>query len=233
MTIFPEIIAHRGAPREALENTLPAFRLALAQGADGIELDVHATRDGVIVVHHDPTLRTMDAQGAVALHEIARLDASVIAATPLAGGSVAPTLDEVFDLVGQRATVYVEVKAFGVEDALEATLARHRGVRVAVHAFDHRIPVAARQRRPTLPIGLLSTSYPLDLRGFIGEARCQAYWQHAPLIDRTLVQRAHELGARVVAWTVNDVDQARALVDLGVDALCTDTPGLLRNALAP
>jgi glycerophosphoryl diester phosphodiesterase len=231
--MFPEIIAHRGAPREALENTLPAFRLALAQGADGIELDVHATSDGVIVVHHDPTLRTMDAQGAVALLEIARLDASAVAALPLAGGSVAPTLDEVLDLVGQHVTVYVEVKAFGVEDALEATLARHPGVRVAVHAFDHRIPVAARQRRPTLPIGLLSTSYPLDLRGFIGSARCQAFWQHAPLIDRALVEGAHELGAKVVAWTVNDVNQARALVDLGVDALCTDTPGLLRSALAP
>lgn len=229
--MFPEIIAHRGAPREALENTLPAFRLALAQGADGIELDVHASRDGVIVVHHDPALRTMDARGAVALHEIASLDANTIAATPLAGGHGAPTLDDVLDLVGPRATVYIEVKAFGVEDALEATLARHPGVRVAVHAFDHRIPVAARQRRPTLAIGLLSTSYPLDLPGFIGAAQCEAFWQHAPLIDRPLVQRAHDLGARVVAWTVNDVGQARTLVDLGVDALCTDTPGLLRSAL--
>jgi glycerophosphoryl diester phosphodiesterase len=195
-------------------------------------LDVHATRDGVIVVHHDSTLRTMDARGEVALHEIANLDATTVTTTPLAGGSVAPTLDEVLELVGPRATVYVEVKAFGVEDALEATFARHPSVRVAVHAFDHRIPIAARERRPTLPIGLLSTSYPLDLGGFIGRAHCQAFWQHAPLIDRALVQRAHELDARVVAWTVNNLDQARALVDLGVDALCTDTPGLLRRALA-
>ncbi len=227
MNRLPEIIAHRGASQEALENTLEAFEIALNQEADGLELDVHATRDGVVVVHHDPVLRLPD--GATAA--IADLDAAQALAVPLRGDARLPALDAVLDLAGTRATVYVEVKATAIEDALSACLARHPASRVAVHAFDHRIPVAMRRRRPGLPIGLLSASYPLSVEGFVGSARPDAFWQQAQLIDQALVDACHTLGMRVIAWTENDPVHARSLIAMGVDALCTDTPGLLRRQL--
>jgi glycerophosphoryl diester phosphodiesterase len=128
--------------------------------------------------------------------------------------------------------VYVEVKAGAIEDALLRVLDRHPAARVAVHAFDHRIPVRVRASRPSLPIGILSASYPLDVSGMVRAARADALWQHTGLVDQALVRTAHDEGARVIAWTENDPAHARALLAMGVDALCTDTPGLLRAALA-
>ena len=111
---IPEIIAHRGTPRECLENTTASFDRALAQGADGIELDVHATRDGVVVVHHDAVVRSgpadAAAEGTLAIAERAWADLQDVA---LKDGSRIPTLDAVLTRVGARATVYIEVKAAG------------------------------------------------------------------------------------------------------------------------
>ncbi len=157
--------------------------------------------------------------------------AHLLPQAPHSGGGSAPTLDEVLDLVGRRARVYVEVKALGAEAAVLACLARHPDVRCAVHAFDHRVPVALRAASPALSIGVLSASYPLDLAGFIGPAAPQAFWQAGSLIDQPLVEATHQLGARLIAWTVNDAVHARSLAAMGVDALCTDVPGAIRAAL--
>ncbi len=231
MTLTTEIIAHRGVPLEARENTLPSFRLALAQAADGIELDVHKTRDGVVVVHHDPVVRAVDQDGRPRTRAIADLDAATVLDPALPDGGRLPTLDSVLDLVQSQASVYVEAKATGIADALVECFDRHPGVRVAVHSFDHRIPVLVRALRPNIPIGVLSTSYPISLANFISGARPDAYWQQADMIDADLVRAAHACACRVIAWTVNDPDQARALIALGVDGLCSDTPGTLRSAL--
>jgi len=227
----PEIIAHRGASREYRENTLRAFARAIELGADGIELDVHGTADGVVVVHHDSTVQLQGARGS-SLITLREQPFSVIAAGHLASGDPMPTLDDVLEMVGDRATVYVEVKAQGIERELCACLDRHAQVRSAVHAFDHRIPVRIRDRRPATPIGVLSDSYSLAMAEVVRAARPAALWQQSRLIDAALVRIAHKHGARVIAWTENDPAHARALVALGVDAICTDTPGEMRNWLA-
>lgn len=227
---IPEIIAHRGVPREAPENTLPGFSLALTQGADAIELDVHGTADGVVVVHHDPSVLVRTATGTQRV-QIDALPAEELLALPLDRGGHVPTLEAVLELIGPRAGVYVEVKAAGIEAALLTCLARHPKVRVAVHAFDHRIPAAIQARRPGMPIGYLSGSYPVDLAGSLGPPLPASLWQHVSLLDEPLVAAAHALGVRVVAWTVNDPAAARWLAGIGVDALCTDVPGTIRAAL--
>lgn len=227
---LPEIIAHRGASRARRENTLEAFTLALAQGADGIELDVHGTRDGVLVVHHDPALVVRHGE-AEELIPIASLTADQLDTLRLPSGERVPRLDEVFALVGARAVIYVEVKAPHVEALVAELLARHPAVRSAVHAFDHRIPVGVRAVRPGTPIGLLSSSYPLDVRAVLAWSDAECFWQHADLIDEPLVMAVHEAGVRLVAWTVNSTPHARQLAAWGVDALCTDVPGELRTAL--
>ncbi len=228
---MPEIIAHRGASRECLENTLPAFDRALLQGADGIELDVHLTRDGKVVVHHDPFVRRRIGKGPPTV-ALVSLDLEALHTHRLRDGQMIPTLDAVLDLVGSRATVYIEVKATGAEDALVACLERHPASNIAVHSFDHRIPVAVRARRPGTAIGLLSASYPLDIGAMIRPAAAESLWQQARLIDEALVREAHAAGATVIAWTENEPAHARALVRIGVDALCTDTPGAIRAVLS-
>jgi glycerophosphoryl diester phosphodiesterase len=224
---IPEIIAHRGASRECRENTLAAFARALEQEADGIELDVHATSDGVVVVHHDFALPLTP--GGV-LRPIAELLWTDLRSVELPGGEHVPTLDEVCALVGTRATLYVEVKGLGIEQPVADVLARFPQLRAAVHAFDHRIPVEVRRLRPATPIGLLSASYPLDVAAWVGAVRPDAFWQQAQLIDAALVDAVHGMGSRLIAWTENDGPHARQLAAWGVDALCTDTPGALRAA---
>lgn len=227
---MPQIIAHRGASRDCLENTMEAFARALELGADAIELDVHATQDGVIVVHHDATVSS-DGESTGARVALATLSGAEVDEMRIRGGHRIPRLDEVFELVGTRATVYVEVKGVGTADALVACLARHPRAKLAVHAFDHRIPVAVRARRPGTSIGLLSASYPLDVAGIVVAAHADSFWQDATLIDADLVANVHAVGVALIAWTVNDVEDARRLRDLGVDALCTDVPDVVRAAL--
>lgn len=226
--MLPEIIAHRGAPRERPENTIAAFALALEQGADGIELDVHATRDGVVVVHHDAELRGDRERSRIAELTLSELRRRELCATPDEG---VPTLAEVLALVGERARVYVEVKAVGIEEHVVAAIRAGRSD-CAVHAFDHRVARRVRTLAPEIPVGILLASYLLDLHGAIHLTGATAVWQHWELVDAALVRDAAAAGARVVAWTVNEPADARRLARLGVSALCTDVPATTRSALA-
>lgn len=226
----PAIIAHRGASRAFRENTMPAFRHALDLGVDGIELDVHATADGVLVVHHDAAVAIGHGE-AVEFVPIVSVSAAQLSEHRLASGDHVPTLHEVCELVGTRAELFVEVKAPHVEALVAALLDQHPTVRSAVHAFDHRTPVGVRALRPATPIGLLSASYPLDVRGVLSWSDATAFWQHAELIDEALVVAVHEAGVRLIAWTVNSAPHARQLAAWGVDGLCTDVPDEISRAL--
>lgn len=212
MTRFVEIIAHRGANREAPENTMAAFQRALALGVQGIELDVQLTRDGVPVVHHDPRLRdgSDDLIGSLDMTDVRRRIG-------------APDLSEVLDLVNEQCTVYVEIKAAGAVEAV-ARLLRDRQDWCVAHSFDHRAVLRARSLDPRLSTGILLVSYLVDIAGAMRAADARDVWQQADFIDRELTDRVHAAGGRVVAWTVNDPQRARTLTALGVDAICTDDP---------
>ena len=106
----PELIGHRGAPRDRTENTLPAFERALELGVDAIELDVHLTRDGIAVVHHDPMPRAT-ARGAKVEVPLGRLDYEEVRTLRFPDGAGIPTLAETVTLVGDRCTLYVEIKS--------------------------------------------------------------------------------------------------------------------------
>jgi glycerophosphoryl diester phosphodiesterase len=229
----PEIIAHRGSSRECLENTLAAFARALEQRADGIELDVHGSADGAVVVHHDAMLTLERGGGAGGMAAIRELTVPELRSARLHGGHPVPLLDDVLALVGTRATVYVEVKAPGIEAAVAALLDRHPTVRTAVHAFDHRIPVAVRTMRPGTATGFLSASYLIEPAGVLRPVSAEALWQSTELIDADLVRAAHARGTKVIAWTENDPVRAHLLASWGVDGLCTDVPATIRAAFYP
>lgn len=227
----PERIAHRGANREARENTLPAFLRALERGADGIELDVHATADGVVVVHHDAVLNADTVNPAMAGRSIASVDAATLHRTLYRDGHDLSTLAEVLEAVGSRATVYVEIKAPGIERLVVDVIAGAK-TNCAVHSFDHRVSPNVHRLAPALPTGILTDSYLLDPAGTLKAAGARDYWPNWQTIDGALVDAIHGAGGRVVAWTANDPGAVRALAALGVDAFCADDVRALDAALA-
>jgi glycerophosphoryl diester phosphodiesterase len=218
----PRVIAHRGASGHQPENSLAAFREAVRLGSDGVELDIHATSDGELVVHHDSEVP--------GIGRISELPIHTLKSCILATGEPIPTLQEALQaLNGLEA--WVEVKE--LPEAADARLlaiidASPDPSRCAVHSFDHRTVARLGARRPSLRRGVLSASYPLDPAAPMVAAGAVALWQEWQLIDAELIEAIHRRGGEVIAWTVNDTAVARRLAALGVDALCGNYPERLR-----
>jgi glycerophosphoryl diester phosphodiesterase len=195
--------------------------------ADGVELDVHATRDGVIVVHHDPEVPGCGPIAEMTLNEVRQVR--------IRNGETLPLLQEVLDLLGDY-NVWVEVKGlppahdgalFGVLDAGPAP------ARYAVHSFDHRIVRRLGEQRPGLRRGILLSAYLDDPVAALTAVGATTLWQEWQQVDRELVQRVHAAGARIIAWTVNEIGDLDRMVAMGVDGLCGNYPDRIRVAIAP
>lgn len=189
-----------------------------------MELDVHATRDGTIVVHHDE-----DIAGKV----IARSTFDDLRGARLANGEPLATLAEALDAIHPM-TAFVEVK--GLDPASdEALLAAFDGAsapdRVAVHSFDHRIVKRLGTRRPDLARGVLSASYPIDVTRMMRDAGATALWQHGSLVDEALVRQVHAAKGVVYVWTVDDPAVMRRMLAMGIDGLCSNHPDRARDAI--
>ena len=224
----PRIIAHRGASGHATENSLAAFREAIRLGADGIELDVQVARTGELIVHHDPVLPGRGTLG--------DLDLATIRSSPLPNGEPIPTLEEALEAIrpappNRRLEVWIELKVLPspADRRLLDTIDRAPCAgSCAVHSFDHRIIARLGSLRPSLRRGILSASYPIDPVTPMNAAGGSALWQEWRLIDAALVDRVHEAGGEVIAWTVNHREVAEQLARLGVDALCGNWPERLK-----
>lgn len=221
-----ELIGHRGSPREHRENTLASFLRAFAAGANAVEMDVHATRDGVVVVHHDSATNSRPGESGPVL-PIADSTLAMLR-TVSVGGETIPTLDEVFAAIPAECTAYVEVKARGIEDAVIAAI-RRTMARCAVHSFDHRIARRVRELAPEIPVGILQTSYPVNPVQPMRDAGARDLWQHWELLDASLIRQIHADAGRVIAWTVNDPEVAGRLIDWGIDGICSDLPATMRE----
>jgi glycerophosphoryl diester phosphodiesterase len=212
----PEVIAHRGFTRDHPENSLAAFEAAAGLRAGGIELDVHSTSDGVLVVHHDSVLDHRVSSpvsiSAVTLHELRARESH---------SSPIPTLADVVLRLSGLLRVYVEIKAPHIERLVCDVLRPHVGS-CAIHSFDHRTIAGARAIAPEIPRGVLMSSYLLDPTAPLRATDARDLWQQWEMIDAELVRSVHSYGGRVIAWTINDAHEARKLIALGVDGLCTD-----------
>lgn len=238
----PQIIAHRGAMREAPENTLPAFARALEMGADGIELDVHLSRDGRLVVIHDFDLdRTTNGHGPVSSltsADLARLDAGSHFDPGFASVGV-PTLDDVVDLIGDRCQVTVEVKSLaedgGPAPGVLARLVRDRRLfdQVIVSSSNLMTLVRLRQLDPGIARGVVYAApcTPEQQAELLSSIRPQALHPQSACVTDETVAWARTEGLAVTVWTVNDISEARRLQGIGVDAIITDVPGTLIRAL--
>ncbi|MGE5926899.1 MAG: glycerophosphodiester phosphodiesterase [Gemmatimonadota bacterium] len=223
----PQIIAHRGASGYEYENSRAAFRRAIALDADGVELDVHATRDGDIVVHHDPEIR---GAGPIAL-----LSTAEVVAARLTNGEPVPLLSDVLSLLDGR-TAWVEVKALSPthdEALLDVLGAGPTPDRYAVHSFDHRIVHRLGLTAPWLRRGILLTAYVVDPVAVLRAAAATTLWQAWEQIDEDLVAQVHGAGCELIAWTVNEMGDLERLSRMGVDGLCGNYPDRIRIATGP
>ncbi len=242
----PLVIAHRGSSADAPENTLAAFRLAVEQAADAIELDVDLTCDGQVVVMHDATIdRTTDGHGRVTdltLAEIRRVDAGGWKSAAFNGERV-PLLEEVFEAVGQRVLINVEIKGMsprgnGIEAKVAGLIEKHDLIdRVIISSFNPFILRRAKRISPRLACGLI---HALDLPIFLRDAwlaplipDLNARHPHYSQVNPAMVDRLHRRDLAVNVWTVNQAGIARTMARAGVDGLMGDDPILIREALGP
>ena len=240
LTSFPQpvIFAHRGASAHAPENTLAAFELALAQNADAIELDVKLSADEQVVVIHDPTVeRTTGSLGRVkdlSLADLKALEAGSFFSAKYQGEKI-PTLEEVFEVVGKRTFINVELTNYNTpRDQLVETvcmLVKKFGLqkRVMFSSFFASNLSKARAYLPDVPRGLLAFNGLLGAwaRSFgFAFGRYQALHPYLKDVTPEQVQRVHRLSRRVHVWTVNAADDMRRLFHWGVDAIFTDDPQL-------
>jgi len=219
------VIAHRGASAYEVENSLAAFRAAVRLGADAVELDVHATADGALFVHHDT---------AIDGRPIPRLTASEAGAQRLPNDEPLPTLDQALQACGPGLQVFIEVKSLPpqFDDRLFDAITRGPNPSgYAVHGFDNRIVRRLGEQRPSLPRGVLSSSYPIRPLVPLQDAGATTLWQERGLVDRPLVQTLHKAGCRLIVWTVDDPGEMAELVALGVDGLCTNRPDVGRRVV--
>lgn len=234
------IIGHRGAAGEAPENTLGSFLLAVEQGAHAIELDIHLSADGEIMVIHDHTIdRTTSGAGAVkdmTVSELQKVDAGVKFPDTYAGERI-PTLEEVFDALPAHTLINVEIKSgrHEIEEKLVALMKRkNRMETVFVSSFDHKSLQVLKRLEPEVKIGLLYAVNFADHVKAAASVEEPVYSLHPAhhAIDDEDIRQAIASGLQVYPWTVNQEADMLRLLDCGVSGIITDFPGRLQALVA-
>lgn len=232
---MPIRIGHRGAAGTHPENTMSAFRQAVAVGAQGIELDVHLTADRQVVVIHDPFLdRTTDTEarvGDLTLAQIQQVDAGAWKGEPFKGERV-PSLVDVFQWAPPGLQLYVELKGGssvypGIEELLLELIDAH-GVRdrVQFSSFDHDGLSRLRELDSTIPIGMLY-NWLDDNDDPVAKALAHKFSALHPshkLVTPELVAKAHAAGLTVIAWAPNEPADIARMKECGVDGIMSDYP---------
>jgi len=231
------IFGHRGAMANAPMNTLAAFQLAVEQGADGIELDVHLSQDEELVVVHDFTVdESTDGRGDVmhlTLAELKRLDAGGWFSADFADERI-PTLDEVFAAFAGKLYFNVELKSRpadgrALETAVADCIRRHSMTeQTIVSSFDAR---RLQRFRAICPQVMMAYLHGAHVSPLMDEVPHEARHPWRDVIDEAYMRWARDAGYLVNAWTVNDAERACALRDLGVNGIITDCPAATISAL--
>jgi glycerophosphoryl diester phosphodiesterase len=235
----PLVIAHRGSSGERPENTFPAFERAIEQSADMIETDLHLSRDGIVVIHHDAELERLGEQG-----EIRDRTASELAAMNAAPGvSLAekmPTLLELLDGFGERMQFNLELKVGlndlayeGLEDiVVSAVEARGLMPRMLFSSFYDAVLARLRARSAAARIALLvSPRAPVAIFERAAGVFAEAINPDVRLVTQKLVEEAHAAGLRVYPYTANESAEMARLLDCGVDGIITNHPARLHALL--
>jgi glycerophosphoryl diester phosphodiesterase len=220
------ILGHRGASVAEPENTLESFAAAFNAGADGLEFDVRTSLDGVPVLSHDRShdrsleRRAGDARNIdeMTLAEIKTIDAG--------RGYRVPTLAETLELCAGRGFLDIEVKQPGIEQQVLDTLEGYAGA-WAISSFDWHSLVEFRRRSATIELWPLAVQFSDALFDVAAEIGATGIAMHHSQIDEVTSAGCENQRFQLIAWTVNDREEADRLRTLGIFALCTDVPGEL------
>lgn len=240
------VVGHRGSPEESPENTLASFKLAIRQGAQMVELDTRLTKDGVpVVIHDDTTTRTTGGGAQLkveksTLAELQNLDVS--AGFPAYQGERLPTLEETLKELCPLIPVNVELKlnnpharplTFAVVEVLKKLGVTQR---VIVSSFIHPALTWIKRFAPEVSTAPLigdwtGPIYDEELMELLAAPPASFLPRAAvydfKMVDRALVQRFHEKGGTVLVYTVNEEKDLKRMLEIGVDAIITNRPGLL------
>ncbi len=226
-------IGHRGAAGTHPENTMVSFRRAIELGVDGIEFDVHRTRDGHLVVIHDPTLgRTTNGTGLIrdlTLAEIQQFDAGSHKGAEFTGERV-PTLRELIRSTPPELRLFLELKAGsihypGVEQDLIDVL-REEGAtdRTQISSFDHQALKRIHEIAPDMELGMLFDDNPVDPIAMARACGATALHPYFQWVSPQMLAAAHAAGMKVNVWTVNEPQFIVLLKQIGVDGIMSDYP---------
>jgi glycerophosphoryl diester phosphodiesterase len=233
------VVGHRGASGHAPENTMAAFRRAVEMGAGFIETDLQLSRDAQVVAIHDSTLeRTTNGHGQVhlqSLEQIRALDAGAwfVPSPPVSfSGERVPTLDEILSFSREHdVNFYLEIKsgsAWGVEHAVVGAVRdANASARIVILSFDAAILDSVYRLDGTMMTGFLCEHPSNDLVERAVRLGARQLAPRGDLITPALVKKAHDAGLQVVAWTINEPEQMRRLMDAGVNGIMTDYPDRL------
>ncbi len=230
------LIAHRGASGHAPENTEAAFNLALEMGAKAVELDVHRTKDGELVVIHDEDLkRTGRRKGAIAKLTFKELLTADVGSwfSPKFKDQGIPTLEEVLDLCEGRAEVHVEIKQGsrlypGIEETVVAMIRRREALRwTVVSSFDHGALYVVRAIDNKVRLGYLLgwTRLPVAYEE-MRDLKAESLNLSARQVNARIVKECHARGHKVLVYTVNTQKEADRMAKLGVDGIFCNFPEL-------
>ena len=242
------IVAHRGASKEAPENTLPAFKLAWKKGADAIEGDFHLTKDGHIVCIHDRNTKKVSGENLVVsnvtLAELRKLDVGVRHGKAFTG-TIIPTIAEVFSTIPKQKTIYIEIKCGAeiiptlLQEIEKSDLKREQ---IVVISFDKKVIQELKSKAPRFKASWLS-GFKKDKSGKISpsletvlttlnEIKADGFSSTKHMIDETLIKSIMEKGYDYHVWTVDDTKTARRFKKWGAKSITTNVPGYLKRTLA-
>ncbi len=225
------IFAHRGASGYQAENTLAAMEQALQLGAKAIELDVHNV-EGELVVFHDRRLDSKSS-GKGVIHLVSR---DYLASLNVKGEPI-PTLWQVLELVAGRAIVNIELKGINTVAPLLTLYPKalaelgFTSEQLLISSFNHPYLRQVKQALPQAYVAPLLASIPLDGAAVVSELGAYSLNVDVSFISQALIDDAHQRGAKVYVYTVDNVDDVQALAQMGVDGVFSNYPDRTQQAL--
>jgi len=220
------IFAHRGASGYQSENTLASFKKALEIGVDGIEFDVHLSKDGHVVVIHDSSIfRTTKRLGFIknkSLADLKKLDAGK--------GEQIPTLQEVLDLVNKKAKAQIELKGKGTALPVAKIINEYVQKKkwkyndFLVSSFNHKELREFKKLLPQIRTGALIIGIKIQFDKYKNELNAYSINMWCPFVRKSVVDEAHRRGLKIFAYTVNSKKEIKRMREIGVDCIFTNYP---------
>lgn len=221
------VIAHRGGSKLFLENTMTAFRKVQEIGVDAIEVDVHATVDGRLIVTHDPDLNRIAGIDRM----VSEMTYDEVSKVELPGGERIPDLETVLREI--KVPLVIELKS---PDTLKALIRIFSGNpdyvnRCVVISFFHELLRILKAEIPDLVTGALLVGFPADPAGVAKSCGSNVLSFHFEGLVKDYVDKCHKEGVQVSVWTPNTEEEIAASIAAGVDSIASDRPDLVLKAL--